>query len=139
MKNVLLLGAASAAILALVSACGSDVVGGVSNSCVAPRITVSQPSASAGQEVEITGEAFLDGCGDAVSVIDGKAYTEEIHPLKDLEVVLKQSGSSTVLGTVSADEGGSLRYVVTVPDTVKAGTATITVGVAEPVTVEVVD
>lgn len=97
-------------------------------SCAGPQVILTSDSVVPGDELEIAGRAFVDGCGDHQEVEDGTLRpVESSVPMQGLEVVWMQSGLTTRLATVDADDGGSWSVTVTVPQEARGGPAGIRV------------
>lgn len=130
----------------LVGACSSgadDAAGAggadVAASCAAPSLELSRRTVEPGETVDVVGTAFLHGCADVSTVVDGTAVSlETTMPMTTLEVVWLQEGRRTVLASVDADPAaGDFRLAVTVPADADPGPATLRVSPAEDVTVTV--
>jgi hypothetical protein len=76
--------------------------------CAAPTVTVEPATASPGDEIEITGEAFQHGCEDHPGA-------EAATPMTDLTVRWLSDGVTAELAVVDADEEGRWSVTTTVP------------------------
>lgn len=130
------------AAVVLVAACSSPdpsppaVAGAL---CAAPHLEVSGGDVVApGDEITVTGRFYVDGCADAIYVVDGKQTPNETESaMTGLHVEWLQGDTSTTLATVSADASGKFTVTVTVPTDATAGSGAVRVAPAEDVTVEV--
>lgn len=99
-------------------------------SCAAPSVEVEPATVAPGDEIEITGQAFLGGCEDHPGA-------EESTPMTDVTVRWLQGGVTADLGTVDADEHGGWTVRATVPVDAVAGTARVDVSSSEGAVVSV--
>lgn len=139
-------------------ALGVAVPGPASAGCVGPEISVGGAAAGTsagapvlhpGQEVDVSGEWFRDGCDDtggggvgpaggpgcsgpaaAAAPADRLAATE--RPMQDVVLALEQGGRRWQLAVADArdDAASSIRWTVVVPADVGEGTAVLVAGPA---------
>ena len=122
------------------SACAPQAADEVSSagSCAGPQVNLTSDSVLPGDELEIAGQAFVDGCGDSQTVEGGTPTpVEPSVPMQGLEVVWMQSGLTTRLATVDADDDGRWSVTVTVPSEAHGGPAGIRVEPAQNVWISV--
>jgi hypothetical protein len=94
-----------------------------------PGSTASPPVASvaAGGGIAVAGAFFVDGCDDSVGCTAGcgGCQSDPAEPYRGVEIVLVTAMGETVLGTVDADDAGSLTLDGTVPEGSPPGPARI--------------
>lgn len=115
-----------------------------SASCVGPSLTVGADPAdvpapdapplpvSAAGPLEVSGQWFREGCNDTVGMGCDSANPES--PLTDVDLVLRQGGTTWPLGTTDAGGRGeqySVHWRVDLPAAANEGEATLAAGGAE--------
>lgn len=120
--------------------------------CIAPQLRLageryadgtapeSPPTVLRGGEVTVEGRAFREGCDDTGAVDTfGCEEREQVVPLRDVELVLEQSGRSWPLGAADAGPDHDVRWSVVLPDDVRPGPARLVTDAAssEPLRVRV--
>ena len=90
--------------------------------CAAPMISVSPASATAGEEVVVLGENFLDGCpGASASDREGLSLAEPTAPYADIAIQMVDSEGSVTLAMVDAGTDGTFEVTVPVPQDQQPG------------------
>jgi hypothetical protein len=116
-------------------------VGPVVDPADAEDLPASQAALPLGEAVTVSGRWFHEGCDDTGQ---GSGCTapvpSEESPLRDVDLVLEQGGSSWELGTADAasrEEQYAVTWQVRVPDGAQPGSATLRAGTASlPVELE---
>ncbi len=114
-----------------------------SASCVGPQLATAgqraipsearpgqrAPAVRPASVVSVDGRFFVDGCDDTggqTSVLgcDRQAGPEDqVAPMKDVELVLRQGGREWSLGTADADAHGRITWDVRIPVDLRSGRA----------------
>jgi hypothetical protein len=104
-----------------------------SASCVAPTLHIGdadRPVVERGSRLAVDGDFFLNGCGDAVGVSEGAGCSgphvqrEEVRPMTDITLSIRQSGHVWTLATAAAaTEAGRVSWSVTIPRRLQPGRA----------------
>lgn len=121
----------------------SGVLG--SGACAAPEADLSASTVSPGEDVTVSAHSMYEGpCRDfdarSVSATAAPSLPPLPGPAKDVAIVFSQSGAdSVVLQTVDANSSGNLEVIVTIPRDASPGPATVRVGIAGEVPIEVVE
>ena len=121
--------ALSAAGALVLAGCGSSEQDGQSAACAAPVLGVEPSSTTAGAQIQIRGENFLDGCPDASS--DALAATDAILPHTAIDLQLTDAQNSVVLTTVDAEDDGTFEVTVSLPDQLAPGVVELTTDVTD--------
>ena len=87
--------------------------------CIVPRITADASSGQAGAKVTISGKGFMDGCHDVCE----NGNCPPTFPAKGIRILFVQSGKTTEVGRVDANEKFELTLAVVVPADAKTGAA----------------
>lgn len=109
--------------------CGASEQDGQGAACASPALGVEPSSATAGAQIQIRGENFLDGCPDASS--DVLAATDAVLPHTSIEVQLLDAQGSVVLTTVDAEDDGTFEATVSLPEQVASGVVELTTDVTD--------
>lgn len=128
--------ALTAAGAMLLAGCGTSEQDGQTLACATPVLGVEPSSATAGAQIQIRGENFLDGCPDSSS--DALAVTDAIFPHTAVEVQLIDAQYSVVLTTVDAEDDGTFEVTVSLPDQVASGVVELTTDVTDTSPVELI-
>ncbi len=123
-----------------VAACAEETVGSSAPACEAAILRVEPASVARGEELTLSGTAFMDGCADSCSVDEdtGHQSCEAASPYRGITVeLLPDDGEPVELTRVDADEDGAFTVEVTVPADAPEGRASITTDVVSGEPVEV--
>jgi hypothetical protein len=118
--------AAAASLLAgaLVAAVAGGFVEPAEAACLSPQLSLSAPTAHAGDTIIVSGSAFGDGCNDVI-VGPGPPPAPLGSPLTGVELQFQQGGRVVPLGTVDADGDYKFSMPITVPGDARPGPADI--------------
>jgi hypothetical protein len=108
--------------VAVAATAGCSTESGTSGeaACAAPTVEVEPRSVAPGDEIEITGRDFMDGCEDHPGA-------EDSTPMSGLTVRWLQGGVTADLGVVDANQEGTWTVIAPVPEDAVAGEARIDV------------
>lgn len=116
-------------------------------SCAAPYLNLAGdlPPPAPGGELVVEGRAFVDGCNDTGgSTVFGCSVdeAEPAVPRRAVTLRLRQGGNECDLGIAdagSAEDGelGQITWLVTMPEELRPGPATLLADGGEPLSVEV--
>ena len=113
-------------LVAAVALSGCTAASSLGASSAAPYIELSATTASPGDDVTVTGGAFVTDCYD-----QGEGGTPPPQHDIGVSVAPKDAAASGVpLGTVDADDDGRFELTVQVPDDMPTGPAIVTAGTA---------
>ncbi|WP_380167824.1 hypothetical protein [Jannaschia sp. R86511] len=111
----------------LLGGCG----GSVGDACDSPALLLDESTVRPGQQVQVRGELFLDGCDD-------QGRGESRTPFPAVTLTWEQDGAVVDLVTVAdVDGAGAFVVVVTVPPDAVPGEATLSADSAAPLAVVV--
>lgn len=128
--------ALTAAGAAMLVGCGASEQDGQSVACATPVVGVEPSSATAGAQIQIWGENFLDGCPDASS--DALAATDTVFPHTSIDLQLIDAQNSVVLTTVDAEDDGTFEVTVSLPDHLPSGVVELTTDVPDTTPAELI-
>ncbi|PYG01789.1 hypothetical protein SAMN05216184_101253 [Georgenia satyanarayanai] len=119
---------------------GEDTVVSSAPACEAPGLRVDPGSVARGEELRLSGKAFLDGCADSCVVDEDTGHQScgAASPHRGITVELvPDDGRPVLLARVDADDDGAFVVEVTVPADAPEGRASITTDVVSTEPVEV--
>lgn len=112
-------------------------------SCAAPTLQVERPELQRGTRGVVRGAGFNDGCADTGSCTAGLGCSsceyEEVEPLTDVELRLRQGGRTWLLDSADAagtdGRQGDVRWRFAVPPGAGPGPAQLVTDRGEPLQV----
>lgn len=106
------------------------------SSCAGQVLEVEPRTVAAGDTVEVHGKFYLNGCGDVM--VDG-VTADPSTPTSGVPLVMTSASGTreTIVKLNAAGSLGEIDYSLTIPPRVLAGTLTLRLGDAEPVTLTV--
>ncbi|HLS26169.1 MAG TPA: hypothetical protein VK063_09885 [Beutenbergiaceae bacterium] len=109
---------------------------GQSAACATPELQVEPSSATAGEQVRLTGENFLEGCPDASA--DALAANDAMIPNTAISIELVGPDAVIVVDVIDAEEDGTFEADIALPPEAGPGVVELTTDVPGTTPVQLV-